>query len=114
VGARATANHLRQLERDGTLAEYSCLHFSTHGDNIIVDRPMESRFYLQDSLLDGLELANLRLGADTVVLSACCSGHRSIAGRGLNELQGDDLFGLQAAFFRAGANYVSWHAVGGR
>jgi CHAT domain-containing protein len=92
----------------------SCLHFSTHGDNIIVDRPMESRFYLQDSLLDGLELANLRLGADTVVLSACCSGHRSIAGRGLNELQGDDLFGLQAAFFRAGANYVSWHAVGGR
>jgi CHAT domain-containing protein len=41
-----------------------------------------------------------------VVLSACSSGQRPIAGRGLKELPGDDLFGLQAAFFRAGARRV--------
>ena len=88
------------------LERYSCLHFATHGENVNSDNPMESHFYMQNSLLDGLELANLQLNADTVVLSACSSGQRPIAGRGLKELPGDDLFGLQAAFFRAGAHRV--------
>jgi CHAT domain-containing protein len=67
---------------------------------------MESHFYLQNSLLDGLDLSDLRLEADIVVLSACSSGQRPIAGRGLRELPGDDLFGLQAAFFRAGVRRI--------
>jgi CHAT domain-containing protein len=104
--AEVTADRLRELEGDATLEAYSCLHFATHGDNINIHSPMESHFYVQNSLLDGLEIANLHLGAEIVVLSACCSGQRAIAGRGLKELPGDDLFGLQAAFFRAGARRV--------
>jgi CHAT domain-containing protein len=102
----ATTDRLRKMEADGSLRQYSCVHFATHGENVDSNSPMESRFYMQDSLLDGLEVANLQLGADTVVLSACCSGHRPISGRGLKELPGDDLFGLQAAFFRAGAHEI--------
>jgi CHAT domain-containing protein len=104
--AEATAERLRKLERDGALKGYSCLHFATHGENVDDNSPMEAYFYMQNSMLDGLELANLQLEADTVVLSACCSGQRPIRGRGLKELPGDDLFGLQAAFFRAGARRV--------
>jgi CHAT domain-containing protein len=68
---------------------------------------MESRLFLRDTVLDGLEIANWRLDAQLVVLSACCSGQRAIEGRGLKEeLPGDDMFGLQAAFFAAGAKQV--------
>jgi CHAT domain-containing protein len=102
LGEEATVGHLH----DCTLAKYSCLHFATHGENVNSDNPMESHFYMQNSLLDGLEVANLNLRADIVVLSACSSGQRPIAGRGMAELPGDDLFGLQAAFFRAGAHRV--------
>jgi CHAT domain-containing protein len=104
--AEATIERLRSLERDGVLKGYSCLHFATHGENVNDDNPMEARFYMQDSVLDGLELADLQLGAETVVLSACSSGQRPIRGRGLEELPGDDLFGLQAALFRAGVRRV--------
>jgi CHAT domain-containing protein len=105
-GKQATAARLREMENTGDLEEYSCLHFATHGENVNRDSPMESHFYLVDSMLDGLELARLRLSAETVVLSACCSGQRPISGRGMQELPGDELFGLQAAFFRAGARRV--------
>ncbi|PWU02552.1 MAG: hypothetical protein C5B51_20645 [Terriglobia bacterium] len=105
-GRHATAARLREMESTGDLERYSCLHFATHGENVNSDSPMESHFYLADSMFDGLELARLRLGAETVVLSACCSGQRPISGRGMKELPGDDLFGLQAAFFRAGARRV--------
>jgi CHAT domain-containing protein len=106
LGKEATVDRIHACESDGTLEQYSCLHFATHGENVNSDNPMESHFYMQNSLLDGLELANLRLHADTIVLSACSSGQRPIAGRGMPELPGDDLFGLQAAFFRAGAHRI--------
>jgi CHAT domain-containing protein len=102
VGKEVTVARLR----NSALEKYSCLHFATHGENVNSDNPMESHFYLQNSLLDGLELADLDLRADIVVLSACSSGQRPITGRGLVELPGDDLFGLQAAFFRAGAHRI--------
>ncbi|MEZ4769687.1 MAG: CHAT domain-containing protein, partial [Caldilineales bacterium] len=41
-----------------------------------------------------------------VVMSACHAGKRAVAGRGMAELAGDDLFGLQGAFFSAGARAV--------
>jgi len=105
-GKQATAARLRKMESSGDLERYSCLHFATHGENVNSDSPMEAHFYLADSMLDGLELARLRLGAEMVVLSACCSGQRPISGRGMQELPGDELFGLQAAFFRAGARRI--------
>ena len=105
-GKQATVARLRAMESSGDLEQYSCLHFATHGENVNSDSPMEAHFYLADSMLDGLELARLRLGAEMVVLSACCSGQRPISGRGMQELPGDELFGLQAAFFRAGARRI--------
>jgi CHAT domain-containing protein len=97
---------LRRLKETGDLGAFTTVHIATHGASIPSDTPMESHLSLHDSILDGLEIANWRLKADLVVLSACCSGQRSIGGRGLPELPGDDLFGLQAAFFAAGAKRV--------
>src|SRR5205085_5180639 len=42
------------------------------------------------------------LRAELVVLAACHSGQRSIAGRGMSRLPGDDIFGLQGVFFETG------------
>jgi CHAT domain-containing protein len=56
----ATAGRLREMESAGTLKDYSCLHFATHGENVNSNSPMEARFYLQESFLDGLELASLQ------------------------------------------------------
>jgi CHAT domain-containing protein len=102
-GSEARREQLQALEAERRLELFTCLHFATHGKNIISDTPMESCLLLQNTLLDGLEIANWKLNAETVVLSACCSGQRAIAGRGRTELPGDDLLGLQAAFFCAGA-----------
>jgi hypothetical protein len=106
TGADANEGRLRQFEHDGTLAQFTCLHFATHGENVNSDTPMESHLFLRDSILDGLEVANWTLRAECVVLSACCSGQRPISGRGMQELPGDELFGLQAAFFAAGAKKI--------
>jgi CHAT domain-containing protein len=105
-GAEATESQLQTLDQTGELGRYSCLHFATHGLNIAADTPMESHLYLRDSCLDGLEIANYRLSAELVVLSACCSGQRAFKGRGLDELPGDEMFGLPAAFFAAGARRI--------
>ena len=64
--------------------------------------PFESCLYLRDGALSSFEIAALQLRAELVVLAACHSGQRSIAGRGLDRLPGDDLFGLQAVLFDAG------------
>jgi CHAT domain-containing protein len=105
-GPEVVEERLRKMERGGQLEAFTTLHMATHGFNVSEDTPMESHLFLYNSLLDGLDIANWRLRADLVVLSACCSGQRAIAGRGMEELRGDDLFGLQAAFFAAGARQV--------
>lgn len=97
---------VQRLAQTGELSTFTGIHIATHGYSVIGDTPMESHLLLHDAILDGLEIANWRLGADLVVLSACCSGQRAISGRGMDELPGDDLFGLQAAFFAAGARQV--------
>lgn len=104
LGPDAREENLQKLE--ATLGQYTYLHFATHGCNIIADSPMESYLFLVDSKLEAIEIANWRLEADLVVLSACSSGQRAISGRGMSELPGDDLLGLQAAFFAAGASAV--------
>jgi CHAT domain-containing protein len=104
--SEANEARLRQLETTGDLANFNCLHISTHGQNVNSDIPMESFMVLYDSVLEGLEIANWRLNAELTVLSACCSGQRPFRGRRMDELPGDDLFGLQAAFFAAGTKRV--------
>ncbi|MDQ6728557.1 MAG: CHAT domain-containing protein, partial [Actinomycetota bacterium] len=94
------------LGDDGTLARAACLHFSTHGAHVLADAPMESAIFVADGQLDGLEIAGLHLNCEVVALGSCDSGQRAIAGRGLAELPGDELFGLPAAFLAAGARSV--------
>ncbi|GAC1350438.1 MAG: hypothetical protein NVSMB27_32970 [Ktedonobacteraceae bacterium] len=105
-GPRATKQNLQQWSSEGKLEQFRLLHFATHGADVRGDTPMESYLFLQDARLDGLEIADWRLNAELVVLSACHSGQRAIAGRGMPELPGDEIFGLQAAFFMAGARRV--------
>jgi CHAT domain-containing protein len=106
IGPSAVEAGLKELEAGGRLGECRTLHFATHGFNVSSDSPMESRIALRDGFVDGIEISNWRLSAEVVVLSACCSGQRAISGRGMAELPGDELFGLQASFFMAGARRV--------
>lgn len=101
----ATASAIRTLASDGALEKLTCLHFATHGADVRGDNPMEAHLWLHDSRLDGLEIAMWQLRADLVVLSACHSGQRAVERDGA-ELMGDDIFGLQAALFAAGAARV--------
>jgi len=102
----ASEERLRQLDLDRELGAFTCLHFAIHGENAQSDTPMESRLFLGRSALDGLKIANWKLKADLVVLSACCSGQRPASVRDLDELPGDEMLGLQAAFFSAGARRI--------
>jgi CHAT domain-containing protein len=102
----ATLDRLKSLVTEEVPGDFSCLHFSVHGESVSSNTPMESRLFLRDAQLDGLDIADWELRAPLVVLSACYSGQRSISGRGMEELPGDDLFGLQAAFFAGGVRQV--------
>lgn len=90
------------------LHDLRCLHLATHGSSVLVgdalDDPSGCGIELRDGALDGQALSLLDLRAELVVLAACHSGQRAIGGRGLAQLPGDDLFGLQAALFSAGAH----------
>jgi CHAT domain-containing protein len=71
-----------------------------------VDDPLQACLFLRDGALTGWEISAMPLHAELVVLAACHSGQRSIAGRGLDKLPGDDIFGLQAVLFEAGVNML--------
>ena len=92
------------------LQQYRCLHLATHGSSVLAgdafDDPMQSCLYLRDGPLTALDIAALPLRSELVVLAACSSGQRSVAGRGLTKVPGDDIFGLQAVLFDAGVNAV--------
>lgn len=87
-----------------------CVHIATHGGSVFSgdarEDPFDSFLVLKDAKLDALSISQLRLQAQVVVLSACFSGQRALSLPGLESLPGDDLFGLQAAFFQAGAQSV--------
>jgi CHAT domain-containing protein len=105
-GADACSGRLRRWARQEMLTRFSCIHLAGHAENILGDTPLESHLYLYNAMLDGLELAGWRLPAALVVLSACSAGQRAIGGRGLDEVPGDELFGLQAALFAAGSRWI--------
>jgi CHAT domain-containing protein len=79
---------------------------AVHGANVVSDTPLESWLLLPHSRLDGIDLVRWRLDGGTVVLSACSAGQRAVWGRRMKDLPGDDLFGLQTAFFHAGAQQI--------
>lgn len=112
VGPEATADAIRELDRTGELAHFSHLHLICHGATVDSNSPLESILVLSDAILDGLDVAGLRLDAELVVLSACCSGQRPVRMPSIGpsaaseELPGDEIFGLQAAFFAAGARQI--------
>lgn len=87
-----------------------CLHLSTHGSSVLcgdaLDDPMSASLFLRDGPLTGWDLSTLPLRAELVVMAACHSGQRSIAGRGLERLPGDDILGLQSVFFDLGVGAV--------
>ena len=102
----AAAIKRKLLADEDGLQDVTYLHLATHGMDVKGDAPMDSELFLYDAKLTALEITDLPLTADLVILSACSSGQRAVKGRGLDELPGDDLFGLQAGFFAAGARGV--------
>jgi CHAT domain-containing protein len=115
---QATVAAIDELNEHGTLAEFTTLHLATHGDDVPPSAPFDAALYLSSAKIDGLDVSQWRLNADLVVLSACDSARRAISGRHVaaggalassgdgEELFGDEVLGLQAAFFAAGARQV--------
>ncbi|MGO9083118.1 MAG: CHAT domain-containing protein [Streptosporangiaceae bacterium] len=127
IDGQASRARLTGLREQGALAGFSTLHLVTHADDMPPDAPFDAALHLGAGTIDGPEISQWELGADLVVLSACYSGRRAVSGRraagqqaepgadGLGEeLFGDEVYGLQAAFFAAGARHVLgalWPAV---
>jgi CHAT domain-containing protein len=103
VGAAASCD----LVREGSLAPYAIVHFAVHAlvhpslpdlsGLVLAARDRQGQ--PQPGFLQSYEIADLRLPADLVVLSACSTG----LGR---ELRGEGLVGLTQSFFQAGAARV--------
>jgi CHAT domain-containing protein len=123
LGANATEARLKDLSDQGRLAEYAVLHFATHGalagqvheasePGLILTPPPKgtsdpTALEHDDGFLTASEIANLKLDADWVILSAC----NTAGGEGE---EAEALSGLARAFFYAGARslLVSHWAVG--
>ncbi|MGA2830038.1 MAG: CHAT domain-containing protein [Streptosporangiaceae bacterium] len=115
VAGAATREHLDSLGASGQLRDFRVLHLATHGQSGSSADPYSAKLLLADGHVDGLDISQWSLGAELVVLSACQVGQRAISGRseappsgdGQDEaLFGDEMFGLPAAFFGAGAREV--------
>ena len=111
----ATREHLDGLGANDKLQPFRVLHFATHGESGPSDDPFSARLLLADGHVDGLDITQWNLSAELVVLSACQVGQRAISGRSERSQSGDDpgealfgdeMFGLPAAFFAAGAHEV--------
>ena len=118
-GANASRASLERLRADGGLERFAVLHLATHGDDILPEEPGEAALHLADGRVDAMEISQWTLRADLVALSACWSGRRPVHGRvagsgspgqtpaaQAEELFGDEIYGLQAAFFAAGARQI--------
>jgi CHAT domain-containing protein/tetratricopeptide (TPR) repeat protein len=105
TGAEASESRIKRMSRDGTLAGYSVLHFATHGI-AVPEAPELSALVLsrndgsEDGYLTMREIADLKLAADFVNLSACDTGMGRILG-------GEGVVGLSEAFLTAGAGSLS-------
>jgi CHAT domain-containing protein/tetratricopeptide (TPR) repeat protein len=111
LGARATEAAIKKLSAKGALATYKVLHLATHGlvagetervahslaEPALLLTPPETATDADDGLLTASEVAQLRLDADWVVLSACNTAAADQKGNA------EALSGLARAFFYAGA-----------
>jgi CHAT domain-containing protein len=111
LGERATETTIKTLSTNGTLANARVVHFATHGlsagevgqvigskaEPALVLTPPWTATNQDDGLLTASEVAQLRLDADWVVLSAC----NTASGSGPNPAA-ETLSGLAQAFFYAG------------
>jgi CHAT domain-containing protein len=103
LGGQVTETNLRTMD----LSQYRVVAFATHGllpgelrckaEPALALTPPATASATDDGLLDAGEVAQLRLDADWVVLSAC-----NTAGPD-GKLGGESLSGLARAFFYAGA-----------
>jgi CHAT domain-containing protein len=106
LGEKATERNVKEMSQQGRLASYGIVHFATHGlisgelkglaEPALVLTPPAEASETDDGLLTASEVAQLKLNADWVVLSAC---NTAAAG----EQGAEALSGLARAFFYAGA-----------
>jgi len=110
LGERATETKLKELSANGVLRRTRILHFATHGllareaegvaslrgEPALMLTPPERASEDDDGLLTASEVAQLKLDADWVVMSAC----NTAAGDNDNA---EALSGLARAFFYAGS-----------
>jgi len=111
MGRQSTRAEFIAWKTRPELCQARCVHFGTHGVSVLnlPDEPLEARILLQDGWLDCMDIAQLSLTAEVVVLSACESGQQSVDLRKMatgGGVPGDEMFGLQAAFFQAGTRCV--------
>jgi CHAT domain-containing protein len=112
LGARATETAIKALSASGGLAQARVLHFATHGllagetrrlansraEPALILTPPDTPSERDDGLLTASEVAQLKLDADWVVLSACNTASASD-----DDDDAEALSGLARAFFYAGA-----------
>lgn len=109
LGSRATESAVKALNERGTLATYRTVHFATHGllagetesvgggaEPSLLLTPPNVATREDDGLLTASEVAQLKLDADWIVLSACNTAGGEKGGA-------EALSGLARAFFYAGA-----------
>jgi CHAT domain-containing protein len=106
LGAEATEREIKRLSASGDLAKYRIVHFATHGalagqldgarEPGLLLTPPEKASEEDDGYLSASEIANLKLDADWVILSAC----NTAAGAATNS---ETLSGLARAFIYAQA-----------
>jgi CHAT domain-containing protein/tetratricopeptide (TPR) repeat protein len=116
IGSDATESHLKEMSALGGLANYHVVHFATHGalagqvqgasePGLILTPPHQGAadaktLERDDGFLTASEIANLKLDADWVILSACNTAGSS----GESDSGGAEaLSGMARAFFYAGA-----------
>lgn len=79
-------------------ADEALIHLAAHG-NHQVDHPLFSGVRLGAKFLTGFDVARMRLPGRLVILSGCETGRQTLAA-------GEELYGPEQAFFRAGARGV--------
>ncbi len=111
LGDRAREGVVKALSMSGALAQAKIVHFATHGvlsseserlgagdEPGLILTPPEEANDADDGVLTASEVAQLKLDADWVVLSAC---NTAAGGGGIEQFS--KLSGLARAFFYAGA-----------
>lgn len=109
LGARATEQEIKSLSANGKLANYRIVHFATHGtlagqlkgtnEPGLILTPPDTPTEKDDGFLTASEIADLKLDADWVILSAC----NTAGGAGDGAEGGEALSGLARSFFYAQA-----------